>query len=241
MKKKIITITVAASVLLSGVVSAASIWGTYKGNEVIRVTSNGVTLKTPDVPAISYNGRTMIPLNMLNQLGFGYTWDQNNKTVNVIKEATDNKAALTQVNQIKTNVKYADFFHNLETVGETFEILDNYYTFAATSISSGSTGSLDTLKKINGFLNDSINGYNSIQKESLQYSDGDISYILNDYYTAIDYFKQMDVHINKYYNSKTSENFNNYLINKSKAHENYDAGRKLSARKYSDYIFYATK
>lgn len=58
--------------------------GTYKGNDVVRITSIGVTLKTTDVPAISYNGRTMIPISMLSQVGLGYTWDQKNKTVDVV-------------------------------------------------------------------------------------------------------------------------------------------------------------
>jgi hypothetical protein len=82
-KKKIIGITVAASLLITGVVSATSMWGTYKGNDIIRITSNGAPLKSADVPAISYNGRTMIPINMLGQVGLQYSWDQKNKTVDV--------------------------------------------------------------------------------------------------------------------------------------------------------------
>lgn len=61
--------------------------GTYKGNQIIRITSNGIPLKTPDVPSISYNGRTMIPISMLGQLGIGYTWGAKNQTVDVTSNA----------------------------------------------------------------------------------------------------------------------------------------------------------
>ncbi|WP_373293850.1 hypothetical protein [Paenibacillus albidus] len=35
------------------------------------------------MPAISYNGRTMIPISMLSQVGVGYAWDQKKKTVDI--------------------------------------------------------------------------------------------------------------------------------------------------------------
>ncbi|AIQ34195.1 hypothetical protein R50345_05845 [Paenibacillus sp. FSL R5-0345] len=99
MKKKIIAIAVTASLLMTGVVSAASMWGTYKGNDIIRITSNGVALKTNDVPAISYNGRTMIPINMLGQIGLGYNWDQDNKTVDVKSPVVVNEPAQSTTTQ----------------------------------------------------------------------------------------------------------------------------------------------
>lgn len=76
----------AASMMVGGVVSAASLWGTYKGNDIVRLTSDGVALKSTDVPAINYEGRTMIPINMLGQIGLQYTWDNKNKTVDIQTE-----------------------------------------------------------------------------------------------------------------------------------------------------------
>jgi hypothetical protein len=83
MKKKVLLATVALFVLIAGVVSAASIWGTYKGNDIIRLTVHGDPVKVSDVPVISYNNRTMIPIYLLKQAGINYTWDQKNKTVDI--------------------------------------------------------------------------------------------------------------------------------------------------------------
>lgn len=83
MKTKIIVVTLALLMLTAGIVSAASIWGTYKGNDVIRLTMNGKAVNVSDVPVISYNNRTMIPIYLLQQAGVKYTWDQKNKTVDI--------------------------------------------------------------------------------------------------------------------------------------------------------------
>ncbi len=85
MKKKILITALMGSVLFGGIVGAAgsSIWGTYKGNEIVRLTVDGVPVKVSDVPAINYEGRTMIPIYLLQQAGIEYEWDQKNKTVNV--------------------------------------------------------------------------------------------------------------------------------------------------------------
>lgn len=63
--------------------SAAGLWGTYKGNNIIRLTVDGSPVKVSDVPAMSYQGRTMVPIYLLQQAGVSYTWDQENQTVNV--------------------------------------------------------------------------------------------------------------------------------------------------------------
>lgn len=85
MKKKVIALTIAGVVALSGVVSAASIWGTYKGNPIVRLTVDGrpILVNKNEVPAISYQNRTMIPINLLKNAGVNYTWDQKTKTVDI--------------------------------------------------------------------------------------------------------------------------------------------------------------
>ncbi|GGH46258.1 hypothetical protein GCM10008014_08810 [Paenibacillus silvae] len=80
MKKKLAIILFASLMFVSGV-SAASLWGTYKGNEIVRVLFNGNVVRYKDVPAISLNGRVMIPVSMLKDVGVSYTWDQINKTI----------------------------------------------------------------------------------------------------------------------------------------------------------------
>ncbi|MFB9273677.1 stalk domain-containing protein [Cohnella cellulosilytica] len=83
MKKKIILI-VFASFMIMSVVSAASLWGTYKGNQIIRLTVDHKPINVSDVPAISYNGRTMVPIYLLKEAGISYSWDAKNQTVNLV-------------------------------------------------------------------------------------------------------------------------------------------------------------
>jgi hypothetical protein len=82
MNKKIFIILF-SSLLFCSVVSAASLWGTYKGNSIVKITNNGNPIKVSDVPAISYKGRTMVPLYLLKQFGLEYQYDAKKQTVNV--------------------------------------------------------------------------------------------------------------------------------------------------------------
>jgi hypothetical protein len=83
MKKKVLVLTLLALFVLSGIVSAANLWGTYKGNSIIRVTSNGNVIKPNGVPAISYQGATMVPTSILKQSGVNVTWDQKNQSLDI--------------------------------------------------------------------------------------------------------------------------------------------------------------
>ncbi|MEX1031172.1 MAG: stalk domain-containing protein [Paenibacillaceae bacterium] len=58
--------------------SAATLWGTYKGNQIIRISVDGVPVKVSDAPAVLMDGRTMIPIYLLNEAGIKYSWDQKN-------------------------------------------------------------------------------------------------------------------------------------------------------------------
>lgn len=86
MKKRILAVALIGSMLFGGAIAAAgtSIWGSFKGNDIVRVQYGGQTIKSPDVPAISYNGRTMIPLTMLGNLQIAYNWDGKTKTVDLM-------------------------------------------------------------------------------------------------------------------------------------------------------------
>lgn len=81
MRRRIIPITLALLLAGGAVVSAAGVWGQYKGHDIIRLTLGGQTIDPGDVPAILYQGRTMIPVYLLGKIGVAYTWDQKTKTV----------------------------------------------------------------------------------------------------------------------------------------------------------------
>lgn len=86
MKKKVLFI-VFCSFLLTGVVSAASLWGNYKGNPIVRVKVDGTVHKTA-VPAIKVNGQTYVPLNVLDKAGVKYSVDTKNQTMDFYKDST---------------------------------------------------------------------------------------------------------------------------------------------------------
>ncbi|MBM7564309.1 hypothetical protein JOC55_001250 [Paenibacillus sacheonensis] len=106
LKKKVISLTIAGVVALSGVVSAASMWGTYKGNDIIKITVDGrpLLVKTGDVPGMSFNGRTMIPINLLKYAGVTYTWNQSTKTVDIHKTTTEPATSSVNPSNIANNI-----------------------------------------------------------------------------------------------------------------------------------------
>ncbi|WP_338593175.1 stalk domain-containing protein [Paenibacillus sp. Y5S-9] len=229
MKKKVVSI-VMASMLFAGAVSAASVWGTYKGNQIIRITSNGVALKTPDVPAISYNGRTMIPISMVGQLGVGYTWDSKNQTVDVTVGQT---SGTSDSLPLKTYVATANNFKRLSDLGEALKTISNGYSLAYQSIGLNQNPTL-TISNMNKRLNETINAYNSLQndlKNNPIYNE-----VIINYFAAIDYFKLTDTALNKYFISNSSTDFKNYLTNSSKGFDSAHAGILISEQQYKSYI-----
>ena len=149
MKKKILLIAIVSSMIFGGVVSAAatSLWGKYKGNEIVRVQHNGNTVAYKDVPAISYDGRVMIPVTMLANLGISYTWDQTNKTIILSSYSTTNTSSqptydYSQNSYASTKINPADlmiysndgktFLGNLSTnVYDQDSIFNEYGTYGS--------------------------------------------------------------------------------------------------------------
>jgi|GEM_PF-2267231 len=84
MKKKVLFI-VLASFMITGVVSAASLWGSYNGKPIIRLTVEGVPVKVSDAPAVLMDDRTMVPIYLLKEAGIEYSWDGKNQTVDIKK------------------------------------------------------------------------------------------------------------------------------------------------------------
>ena len=83
MKKKVLILSIILTLLFSSVVVAASMYGEFEGYPIIQIKNNGKTIIPQDVPAISFEGRTMIPIYMLRDLGLNVSWDQETQTVNV--------------------------------------------------------------------------------------------------------------------------------------------------------------
>jgi hypothetical protein len=69
--------------LSCNVANASSLHGDFEGSPIVKLTSNGHEMKIDDVPAINYNGRTMVPIYLLNQIGAETKWNESTYSVNV--------------------------------------------------------------------------------------------------------------------------------------------------------------
>lgn len=101
LKKKVLVLSIALMLAVTGVVSAASLWGKYKGYDIIKITVDGKAIKA-DVPAFVFDNRTMVPVYLLKQAGINYTFDAKKQTVDISTKSkhTSNFDPTTATNDI---------------------------------------------------------------------------------------------------------------------------------------------
>jgi len=81
MKKGILILVL--MLLFAGAVQAASIHGTFEGYNIVKVYSSDGQELTAANPAINFKGTTMVPIRMIEQLGFTVEWGAETYSVNV--------------------------------------------------------------------------------------------------------------------------------------------------------------
>lgn len=240
MKKKVI-LFVLASFLIMGAVSAASIWGTYKGMQIIRLTVDGVPVKVSDAPAVSMDGRTMIPIYLLKEAGIQYSWDQKNQTVNIIPS----KGIASSVNngntdQIKAIVEAADFYIALENLGSMLTGLGNHLSLVFEGNNLGK-GIKPDYTRLN-FIIDSYNNYvNGIEAKKFVLSNQGVNIskandILTHYYNSIESYKLAFAGMDNFINNQSEINFNNYLNNSSAGSDSAYNGMVICNDEYNAMI-----
>lgn len=69
--------------LFMSTVSASSLNGNYKGNPIVTVYSDSTEVKPDDVPAMIYDGRTLVPISLLKKIGLDVVWDASTYSVDV--------------------------------------------------------------------------------------------------------------------------------------------------------------
>lgn len=67
----------------AGIANASGVNGDYNGNPIVKVYYDGTEIHPEDVPAINYNGRTMVPIYYLAKLGTEAKWNQDTYSVDV--------------------------------------------------------------------------------------------------------------------------------------------------------------
>lgn len=150
MKKKVVILTLLFLLAVGSVVSAASVWGAYKGNNIIKLTVDGDPVIVHDVPAINYQGRTMLPIYLLQQAGINYTWDTETQTVNIKKQVTQPPKTVQSASLDVPKLSKIAKAHNVEFVeylsdGKGFNSLTFYYDFALVDMKDETFDALFTL------------------------------------------------------------------------------------------------
>lgn len=192
---KKIGLVVLMFVLLATVANAASVNGEFEGNPIVKVKSSGKTLHTNDVPAIIYQGRTMVPIGMLKELGATVSWDQKTASVDVVMPS-NNKTSL-EPDKIRALVWALDYYVALRELGKSFNELQLIFQLNFTYVLD-KFNTVESTNQANTYLNNLISEYNRLQLQGITFVsslqsngvvDVDINNSLNGYFKAIDYFK----------------------------------------------------
>lgn len=122
MKKKVIILSLALMMIAVGVVSAAAKWGTFEGYNIVKLVIDGEEVVPKDTPPVILEGRTMVPIAMLEQAGVKATWNSKNYTVNVTTNSTEhykNDALSIQKYAILSDAytQLKEFYHSLSPYG----------------------------------------------------------------------------------------------------------------------------
>jgi hypothetical protein len=99
MKRKVVLLSLALMLVTVGVVSAAANWGQFKGYNIVRLVIDGKAVTPKDTPPVILEGRTMVPIAMLEEAGLKATWDKDTYTVEVSGNQSSSGSDLLSYNK----------------------------------------------------------------------------------------------------------------------------------------------
>lgn len=244
MKVKVTVLTAIGSFLVCGIVSAGSLWGTFKGNPIIKVNVDGTSVNST-VPAINYSDKVMLPVSMLGDVdGITYNYDSANKTINIYSNA--NGSSKEKEAQQKANAQYADFFIQISVIGESLNLIpdaiDNFMMNYVSNIASiNTTGTYDKQASAEAGVNalkaynDGINAYNQLLEKSKNFTyDPVVNNILSNYKSALDEFKKMQDNMAKF--ASTNGKDTSFKDNARYGRKLVSEGRNLAMQRYQAYM-----
>ncbi|SCW41648.1 hypothetical protein SAMN04487970_100668 [Paenibacillus tianmuensis] len=251
MKKKIAVLS-ATLILMAGAVSASGLNGDYKGNPIVKVTSNGKPLETGEVPAMIYDGNTLVPISLLRQLEASVTWDGDAYQVDVkLPEppATADKSEVTKqqsdVKKLKQYAAAAELYLKLQTLGESLDSARTTIRLTADTMNAGKAeaSSLitnaktsyykanETLTNLTKETTDSV--YDDFIKHGIDSSQ--IRSILTDYQESARHYQLALDYLDKYIRDKKASDYNEYLNNNGKADNSAKSAREKSSKGYAEW------
>lgn len=242
MKKKIILLATLL-MLITSVVSASSLNGEYKGNPIVKLKSSGSLIDTGEVPAMIYDGNTMVPIAALRNLGADVTWDQSTYSVDVnINKTQDTNTSKNDILKIKFYSYTSDYYYKLSVYGDMVTGLSNGFSLAFTGIGLGNNSGLkqaiDAYNAIGNRYPDLVNGNNAFTTVANQYSIdvSDTVGIIQSYADAMDYYKKALSALNVYSVSKSNSDFNEYLNNSNLGYNSAHTARVKANNQYNNYF-----
>ncbi|MCI3918751.1 copper amine oxidase N-terminal domain-containing protein [Paenibacillus sp. TRM 82003] len=125
-----IALLIVLSMAFGGAVSSASMHGVFEGNPIVKIMTYGEELTVEGTPAINYNGRAMVPIYMLRELGVDVTWDADNETVHLAMPAMDATYDASLIAELTSHlgVTYVETGSYGDGYGHvTYHIMDSIY------------------------------------------------------------------------------------------------------------------
>lgn len=221
MKKKIILLATALMIFATGV-SASSLNGEYNGNPIVKLKSNGSVVDTGEVPAMIYDGKTMVPIAALRNLGAEVTWDPNTYSVDVTVPTLNNSDNLDMIVNKKI-VKVANLFKLNQDLSQRLkdhnQTLSLYFNGNSSDYVSAYTNN-DITKALSEII-DHYNYVSTKYNDSLKDLTGiyltDLSNNIAENYNSIENYKKANQSIMDWKNSRdnrdlagTNSNFKDY-------------------------------
>jgi DNA-binding protein Fis len=242
MKKKIISL-VALLMMFMGVISASSINGDYKGNPIVKVMSNGKQLEVDEVPAMIYDGHTVVPISTLRQLGASVTWDAYGYSVDV--RFPTNEQPIPQTpghtgnNDIATLKAYssaAEIYRQLINVGDSMDSVSQAIINYGNKLNGKDSGIYNGLAEndfavandlLNMTMSNNNDAYNSLLASGVNIHQ-DVKGIVFSYGSALNTYRDSLNGLKEHDDKKFHDNWDNAL-------KSLSSSRSKSADKYFEW------
>lgn len=204
--------------LFAGIVSASSINGDYKGKPIVILKSNGQALTVEDAPAVIMDGRTMVPISMLRQIGLGVEWNAEEYSVDVTLPVVNSSHDILI---LKAYSRIAEQYKRLGALGDIISSLSEKFRSTSSAISNNYRVN-DSLNLSFDYLERAIDGYNNTLEETqavIDYANqygldvSNMNEILNTYFESIDYYKLSYEGLGLMVITNSEINFNKYFEN----------------------------
>lgn len=240
MKKKIILLALSLMLFATGV-SASSLNGDYKGYSIINLKVDNYDT-SPDVPAINFEGTTMVPVRFVSEsLGSDVSWRDDTQTVYIATNKISirfmklhHRLSNSYQESMGIGVNLENIYKDLILVyslKDNKQLALNYLINVVKTLEQQSTN-LSELNKKGTLLDILAEGTNinlQVYKESLKIYENSINY----YILAI---KDLTLYFDNYEQSKFdsfSNNSKNALSNLQKAIDTQNVEKRNS----DDYIY----